>query len=99
MNKNIRRRLLLAFLVIVVILFGTDLYRIQKDQPPLFCVFVSGFDDGGSTKCVGLFYAVFHIKDIGISADDPEIIDYGYHLGTWFATLSDVKKRVIEEAD
>jgi hypothetical protein len=95
MGKRLKK-ISLAIIIILIIwgtLFLTDSSRTKNDNRPIFAIHVASYEDGGSEKFVGLFYSVYHIKVLNDNNDS--IVDYGYHITTWFSSLRDVKNRVL----
>ncbi len=89
----------LGIFILVMMASIIDFNRAGKDLRPLFSVEVANYDDGGSTMYHGPFYKVFHIKSFNPEGTLPDVMDYGYHLGTWFDTIDNVKARVVDETD
>jgi len=48
---------ILIVLILWVVLFGTDFYRVTRFEKPVFCVLTDADDDGGSGRYRGLGYS------------------------------------------
>lgn len=95
MGKRLRKISLIIIIVLIIwgTMFLTDSLRTRNDVKPIFAIHVASYEDGGSEKFVGFFYNVYHIRTITDNNDN--IVDYGYHITTWFSSLRDVKNRVL----
>lgn len=80
-----------TLLILFFTFFITDNVRVKKDKKPFFAIMTAVYKDGGSIKYVGFLYTVYRVKDIG----DEEVIDYGYHITTWFSSIDRIKSKVI----
>jgi len=95
MGKRLRKISLIIIIVLIIwgTMFVTDSLRTKNDVKPIFAIHVASYEDGGSEKFVGFFYNVYHIRTITDNNDN--IVDYGYHITTWFSSLREVKNRVL----
>jgi hypothetical protein len=75
--KTIRRVVIAVFLCITAAFFTIDLLRVGRDAPPVFCVPLIYYDDGGSVDYYGIGYKV--IKDYDITEDETE-----FYIAPWF---------------
>ena len=90
MKRNyIKSIYIISFILVVwMVLFITDYTRINQNEKPIFAVKISTYDDGGSEKYVGIFYTVYHV----VFFENDEVVDYGFHMSTWFRSLDYIKK-------
>ncbi|MFA7367967.1 MAG: hypothetical protein WC008_06630 [Bacilli bacterium] len=95
MGKRLRKISLIIIIVLIIwgTMFVTDSLRTKNDVKPIFAIHVASYEDGGCEKFVGFFYNVYHIRTITDNNDN--IVDYGYHITTWFSSLREVKNRVL----
>jgi hypothetical protein len=97
MQKRKKRLIVISIILFLwLVMLSTDIILAEKDHAPVFYARVVSYDDGGSKKYIGLFYQVYHVKDINLDQPNEEI-DYGYHLVPWFYSLDYVKAYVIED--
>ncbi|MBU1143173.1 MAG: hypothetical protein KKH92_05930 [Firmicutes bacterium] len=97
MKKGKKRLIVISIILLFwLIMLSTDTLLTENNQTPVFYARVVHYDDGGSSKYIGLFYQVYHVKSIDPNQSGA-IIDYGYHLVPWFYSLDYVKRIVIED--
>jgi hypothetical protein len=97
--KRWKMMMSIAIFILMVMAPIIDNQRMGRNLKPLFVIEVARYDDGGSTLYFGPYYKVFHIKSLNPDETPPGVIDYGYHMGTWFDSLDEMKARVVEETD
>ncbi|MGI6782109.1 MAG: hypothetical protein ACOX56_04735 [Acholeplasmataceae bacterium] len=83
-------------LVIWLSFFITDKIRISNNEPPIFVIKVASYDDGGSEKFMGLFYSVYHVKNMELVNEEAHTVDYGFHMKSWFSSIDKVKDNLFE---
>lgn len=73
--------LLIIILVLGLIFFGVDYYRVKNNELPIFCIKRSTLLDGGTNIYYGLGYQVIDYNKLS-----------GYdkiHIGSWFMQYED----------
>lgn len=83
-----------ALFIVWLVIFSTDLIRASNDSDPVFAIQTGSYDDGGSERFTGLFYMVYHVKNLDIEHGTE---DFGYHVTSWFRRIDDVKERVVRQ--
>lgn len=68
-KRNIMR--LIVAIIVWLSIFVTDFIRVNDFERPVFCVLVSGADDGGSGTYIGLGYTV-DIEGNFVTEDEVE---------------------------
>jgi len=98
MGKQLKIALAIFGLALVIwcSFFITDKTRISNNEPPIFVIKVASYDDGGSEKFMGLFYSVYHVKNMELVNEEAHTVDYGFHMRSWFSSIDAVKKNLLE---
>ncbi len=89
MDKKILSKLKMLIIVIcfIIVFFAVDFMRVQKQQLPIFCIYVPVTDiaDGGTKTYWGIGYKVIAYSKARFDEITGENIGYQrIHIGTWF---------------
>lgn len=94
--KRKTRIVLFTIFMIWLVMFSTDYIRAQEDHDPVFAIHTGSYDDGGSERFTGLFYMVFHVRNLDFEQGN---VDYGYHVTFWFTDLDRIKDKVVDSTE
>ena len=83
MKKGVKIVLVIvvSLLLLAIIFFTVDYFRVKKQEKPIFCVKTISYD-GSKVTYWGLGYKV--IRYVGVSPDEPYERNIGTKIGNWF---------------
>jgi len=99
MKKRLWIIILSAAILTFSAFFTTDIIRCKNDEPPVFCVRMAQYKDGGSVKWVGLFYNYYRVRTFNPEIDptqpeiEGEIYLTDYVMTPWFFNLGYAKNK------
>ncbi|MDD4212151.1 MAG: hypothetical protein PHY42_01985 [Bacilli bacterium] len=79
-NFNILSMIFIGIIFLFFIMLVVDLDHVNNNEKPTFVIQTRTYEDG-STKYVGLFYTVYHIK----------VDDFMWELAPWFADMKTIR--------
>ena len=67
------KKIIISIIIIWIIMFGIDFFKVKSFEKPVFCVLQPEFQDGGSGNFIGLGYS-FYIKSNFMPFDELKVI-------------------------
>ena len=76
--------IIIGILLLGMLFFAVDTYRIKNDKPPIFAVQYSVLKDGGTTIYIGLGYKIIDYNVID-SYPLHQAVHQKHRLGSWMS--------------
>ena len=81
--------LVIITLIVLVATFALiDYTKVKNNEEPIFCMYTSQYDDGGTTEYFGLGYKIIDFNTL-FGFDEVKI-------GTWFISYKDYEQEIME---
>jgi hypothetical protein len=104
-----KKKIIIVLICLWIVFFSVDLYRTQKQEYPIFCIKLNGYNDGGTCEYFGLGYKVICFNKLGSygrirGISNGEIVDYELiiaqynYICPWLTSYEKAWKKVEDKA-